>query len=135
MRCKGEKQLNNQLPSGEYRVVLVSAKRPAVDRLHMVDFVLTDNGERGRAILPEFSTKRGRGAWSALTAAGFIGKMEGPNRIWLPRDPAVDQPVIILALKFEPKYNLNTIEWGRKTGEMVPCDVRYVINYVEAEEF
>ena len=127
--------MSSQLPSGEYRCILIVAKRPAPDKLNVLDFVLADNGERGRAVLPEFTTKRGRDAWSAVTAAGMIGAMSGSNRIWLPRDQAADQQVVLLSLKFDPKYPLNTVQWGRRTGEALPCDIRFVSNYVEPEDF
>ena len=126
---------SEQLPTGEYRCILIVAKRPAPDKLNVLDFVLADNGERGRAVLPEFTSKRGRDAWSAVTAAGMIGAMSGPNRVWLPRDQAADQQVVLLSLKFDPKYALDIVQWGRRTGEALPCDVRYALNYVEPQEF
>ena len=126
---------SSQLPSGEYRCILIVAKRPAPDKLNVLDFVLADNGERGRAVLPEFTTKRGRDAWSAVTAAGMVGAMSGPSRIWIPRDQAADQQVVLLSLKFDPKFHLNTVVWGRRTGETLPCDVRYALNYIEPEDF
>ena len=109
----------NALPTGRYECVLLWAELKPGRNSYRLDFVLT-NGERHSAMLQK------RKLSLVLVGLGFERRLVNGVERWAPRDPEADQPVVMLELKFSPKYENNEAVLARATGKTLKCDIRKV---------
>lgn len=109
----------NALATGRYECVLLWAELKPGRNSYRLDFVLT-NGERHSAMLQK------RKLSLVLVGLGFERWLVKGVERWAPRDPEADQPVVMLELKFSPKYENNEAVLARATGKTLKCDIRKV---------
>lgn len=113
------------LPTGKYRCVLLWAKRRQSGKGWDIEFILTDTGEREKA----FVLNRDIGFVVA------VGTMSLRGDRFQPRDPEGALPVVVLSLKFKPKYDMTAVSGWVTTGTFMRVDTRYTGKTFEPEEF
>lgn len=101
------------LPTGDYRAVLLWAKRRGVGKFYILDFVL-ESGERCKCMV--FFKDMAK----VFCAAGFVMNNEG---VWLPLNPGADQQLVKLSLRYSPKFNSTNAVSATRTGITLACDI------------
>lgn len=109
----------NALATGTYECVLLWAEMKSGHNSYRLDFVLT-NGERHSAMIHK------RKLSLVVGGIGFERTIVKQCERWSPRNPEAEQPVVLLDLKFSPKYGNNEALVSRATGEKIKCDIRKV---------
>jgi len=113
------------LPSGTYSALLLYAKKHrAEQRSYTLEMVLTETGERARAIV------RYKDMVPVFGPAGFIMREGG---IWGPSDPSDWYHEVRITLEYSPKFDTTRAVVAARTGRLIQCDVRPPVkqDYVE----
>ena len=103
------------LPTGRYRALLLYSQ--VIGAVEKFFFVLPETGERGEAIV----MKKDIHDRVHIAAAGKLGMVLRGQRL-PPETPEL--PVVILSLRFVPKFDNNVLVAAQPTGERLPCDIR-----------
>lgn len=103
------------LPTGNYRAVLLYAKRHGGRNFYTLDFILTESGERERAVVLFEDMP------AVFSASRFVIR-EGA--IWSPVDPTVEQPVVTLSLTYNAKWESTRALSAARTGITQACDIK-----------
>lgn len=103
------------LPTGRYRALLLYSQ--VIGAVEKFFFVLPDSGERGEAIV----MKKDIHERVHIAAAGKLSMVQRGQRL-PPETPEL--PVVILSLRFVPKFDNNVLVAAHPTGERMPCDIR-----------
>lgn len=103
------------LPTGRYRALLLYSQ--VIGAVEKFFFVLPDSGERGEAIM----MKKDMLDRVHVAAAGELGLLMRGQRL-PPETP--EMPVVMLTLRFVPKFDNNLLVAAHPTGERLPCDIR-----------
>lgn len=109
----------NALATGSYECVLLWAELKQGRSSYQLSFVLS-NGERHTAMIQR------RKLSLVIGGLGFERWIVKQCERWAPRDPDADQPIVMLDLKFSPKYGNNEALVSRATGKTIKCDIRKV---------
>lgn len=113
------------LPTGKYGAVLLWATRRHNGKGWDMDFILTATGEREKAFV--FNKD--------------IGFVVAPSKMILrdgkyqPRNLGEEQPIVVLDLKFSPKYDSTHIVKSHDTWLTLAVDTRYTGKTFQPEEF
>lgn len=112
------------LPTGNYRAVLLYAKRHGDRQFYTLDFTLVESGERERAVVLFADMP------AVFSASKFVIR-EGA--IWSPADPEAEQPIVNLSLSYNAKWESTRALSAARTGLTVPCDIKAPVkqHYVE----
>lgn len=103
------------LPTGNYRAVLLYAKRHGNRKFYTLDFILFESGERERAtVLFEDMPQ-------VFSPAKFVTREGG---IWSPANPDEYQPVVTLSLSYSAKWESTRALSAARTGLSTMCDIR-----------
>lgn len=103
------------LPTGNYRAVLLYAKRHGDRKFYTLDFTLFESGERHRAVVLFEDMPQ------VFSPAKFIMREGG---IWSPAQPEADQPVVTLSLSYSAKWESTRALSAARTGLSVACDIK-----------
>lgn len=103
------------LPSGVYRVLVLSAAKRPGRRPYTLNFVMPDTGERGRATVLFSDMPQVFGPAELLMGAGGL---------WLPRTEDGFLPELNLTLQFDAKFGSNRAVDAKRTGRRIECDIR-----------
>lgn len=103
------------LPTGRYRALLLYSQ--VIGAVEKFFFVLPETGERGEAIV----MKKDIHERVHIAAAGKLSMVQRGQRL-PPETPEL--PVVILSLRFVPKFDNNVLVAAHPTGERLPCDIR-----------
>lgn len=103
------------LPTGRYRALLLYSQ--VIGAVEKFFFVLPESGERGEAIV----MKKDILDRVHIAAAGELGMLLRGQRL-PPETP--EMPVVMVTLRFVPKFDNNLLVAAHPTGERLPCDIR-----------
>jgi hypothetical protein len=117
----------SNLPSGEYKVVLLKAKRSRNKMLTEYDFVLVDSGERESAIgfLKDFSRISANSGLKMVKESTTFQFIQD-------KDPA---PVMLLELQYSPERGSSRVVSSHVTAERAACDVRALATLTDFSTF
>jgi hypothetical protein len=114
------------LPTGRYKAIALWAKHAHQNSKHWVlDFVLTESGERGSAFM--FNGDAGK-------IAGHAG-LRLTDGVWLPINDQEPRPVVTLTLKFDKKYGDTRLREAERTGEKMMCDIKFYQHHFTPQDF
>ena len=113
------------LPTGRYPVVLLWAVRRPSGKGWDIEFLLTETGEREQAFV--FNKDIG-----FVVAKGAMMLRGGRFQ---PGVPEAEQPIVMLSLKFSPKFGSTHVTGSASTGGFLKIDTRYNGRTFEAVEF
>ena len=119
------------LPEGRYQGIVLSSTPSPKHRLHTIHARLL-NGEQIEVVMYG-GLNREHATLLALARLRF----NGVGQPWLPDpDRTVPLPVLNMDLSFEQKYpDRNRVLRVKRTGEFLPCDVRFVQGRMDWAEF
>lgn len=113
------------LPTGNYKAVMLYAKRHSGRKFYTLDFSLAESGERHQAtvLFPDMA--------HVFCAANFIMREGG---IWSPAATDAERPVVMLSLSYSAKWASTRALSAKRTGASVPCDIKAPVK-LAYEEF
>jgi hypothetical protein len=114
------------LPTGRYKAIALWAKHAHQNSKHWVlDFVLTESGERGSAFM--FNGDAGK-------IAGHAG-LRLTDGVWLPTNPDDPRSIVLLDLKYDKRHGDTRATGATRTGGKIACDIKFYQRHFAPQDF